>query len=131
MTINRRDDPGNEEEKMVTPEKNCGIQWGYGFGNAEWQKAGNGVEAISKTNLGVVRNKGHKKEIMVVGVTNTMKNVTKPTAIEIFKKLNRLPVGSMMGMHQMDHLEEQEKDQVLLSLVGNKGAKNSLNPWRC
>ena len=48
MTVNRRDDPGNEEENMVTPEKNGGIQWGYGFGNAEWKKAVNDVAAISK-----------------------------------------------------------------------------------
>ena len=50
-------------------------------------------------------------------------NVTKPTAVEIFRKLNRLPVGSMIGMHQVDQLEEQEKEQVLLSLVVIKGAK--------
>ena len=42
-TVNRQDDPGNDEENMVTPEKNAGVQWGYGFSNAEWQKAGNGV----------------------------------------------------------------------------------------
>ena len=29
----------------------------------------------------------------------------------------------MIGMHHVDHLEEQEKDQVLLSLVVIKGAK--------
>ena len=113
---------------MVTPEKNGGIQWGSGFGNAEWQKAGNGVATISKTNLGVVGNKEHENEIMGLGVTNMTTNATKPTAIEIFRKLNRLPVGSMIGIHQVDHLEEQEKDQVLLSLVVNKGAKKFSKP---
>ena len=108
---------------MVTPEKNGGTQWGYGFDNAEWQKAGNGAAAISKTHLGVVENEEYKKETTVSGVNNTVMNATKPPAIEIFRKLNQLPVGSMIGMHQVDHLEEHEKDQVLLSLVVSKGAK--------
>ena len=86
------------------------------------------MATISKTNLGVVGNKEHEKKIMGSGVTNTMMNVTKPTAIEIFRKLNRLPVGSMIRMHQVHHLEEQEKDQVLLSLVVNKGAKKFSKP---
>ena len=60
---------------------------------------------------------------MVLGVNNTVVNVTKPTSIEIFRKLNRLPVGNMIGMHQVDQLEEQEKVHVLLSLVVSKGAK--------
>ena len=50
-------------------------------------------------------------------------NVMKPSAVEIFRKLNRLLAGSMIGMHQVDQLEEQEKDQVLLSLVVSNGAK--------
>ena len=108
---------------MVTPEKNGGIQWGYGFNSAEWQKAGNEVAEISKTSLGVTENEEHGKETTVSGVNNTVVNVTKPKSIEIFRKLNWLPVGSMIGMHQVEQLEEQEKDQVLLSLVVRKGAK--------
>ena len=46
---------------MVTPENNGGIQWGYGFSNAEWQKAGNEVAEISKTSLGVIENEEHGK----------------------------------------------------------------------
>ena len=108
---------------MVTPEKNGVIQWGYGLSTAEWQKAGNGDTTISKLNMGETGNEKHEEGNVVSGGTNTMAKVTKPTAIEIFRKLNWLPVGSMIGMHQVDHLEEQEKDQVLLSLVVNKGAK--------
>ena len=108
---------------MVTPEKNGGIKWGYGFDNAEWQKAGNEVAEISKKSLGETGNEENLKENTGSGLNNTAVNVTKPTAIEIFRKLNRLPVVSMIGMNQVDQLEEQEKDQVLLSLVVSKGAK--------
>ena len=83
---------------------------------------------ISKLNMGVTGNEEYEEGIAVSGVTNTMAKVTKPTAIEIFRKLNRLPAGSMIGMHQVDQLEEQEKDQVLLSLVVNKGAKKFSKP---
>ena len=109
---------------MVTTEKNGGIKWGYGFDKAEWHKAGNEVEKISKESLGETGNKEYGKENTGSGVNNTAVNVTKPSAIEISRKLNRLPAGSMIGMHQVDQLEEQEKDQVLLSLLVNKGAKN-------
>ena len=44
---------------MVTPEKNGGIKWGYGFDNAEWQKAGNEVAEISKTSFGIIENEEH------------------------------------------------------------------------
>ena len=122
-TVNRRNYSGNDEENMVTPEKNGGIKWGHGFDNAEWQKAGNEVTEISKKSLGETGNEDYVKENTGSGVNNAAVNVTKPTAVEIFRKLNRLPVGSMIGMHQIDQLEVQEKDQVLLSLVVSKGAK--------
>ena len=105
MTVNRRNYSGNEEENMVTPEKKVGIKWGYGFDNAEWKKAGNEVEEISKESLGETGNEDYIKENKGSGVNNAAVNVMKPKAIEIFRKLNRLPVGSMIGMHQVDQLE--------------------------
>ena len=84
------------------------------------------MATISKTNLGVVGNQEHEKEIMGLGVTNTTTNAAKPTAIEIFRKLNRLPIGSMIGMHQVDHLEEQEKTRSSYHWWCTKGLKNSL-----
>ena len=47
---------------------------------------------------------------------------------EIFRKSNWLPMGSMIGMHQVEHLGEHEQDQVLLSLVVAKGARKFSKP---
>ena len=47
----------------------------------------------------------------------------KVTAIEIYHKLERLPGGGMIGLHHIAHLEENEKDKVLLSLIVSKGAR--------
>ena len=48
--------------------------------------------------------------------------------MEIYRKLNRLPMGSMIGMHQVMHLEEHEQDQVLLSLVVTKDSRKYAKP---
>ena len=47
----------------------------------------------------------------------------KETALEIYHKLERLPSGSMIGMHRIAHLEENDKDKLLLSLIVSKGAR--------
>ena len=102
---------------MVTPDKNGVIKWGYGFDNAEWQKAGNDEVTITKEKMGETGNMEQAKEIVRLIESNMMVNVKKPSVVEIFRKLNWLPMGSMIGMHEVDHLEEHKQDQVLLSLV--------------
>ena len=47
----------------------------------------------------------------------------KERVIEIYRKLSRLPDGSMIGTHQLKELKENEQDQVVLSLVVTKGAR--------
>ena len=43
--------------------------------------------------------------------------------IEIHHKLDRLPSGSMIGMNCIAHLEDNEQDKVLLSLIVAKGSR--------
>ena len=44
----------------------------------------------------------------------TVEKADGKTATEIYRKLNWLPMGSMIGMQQVMHLEENEQDQVLI-----------------
>ena len=52
-----------------------------------------------------------------------VENVEGKSATELYIKLNWLPMGSMIGMHQVMHLEEHEQDPVLMSLVVTKGSR--------
>ena len=113
---------------MVTPDKNSGIKWVYGFDNAEWKNARNDEEAITKEKMGENGNVQQAKGNTRLSENNMMVNAKKPSAVEIFRKLNRLPMGSMIGMHQVYHLEEHEQDQVLLSMVVAKGARKFSKP---
>ena len=54
--------------------------------------------------------------------------VENKTAIKMYQKLDRLPMGSMIKMHQVTQLEEHHKDRVLLSLVVSKGANKFNKP---
>ena len=71
-TVNRRNNQETEEENMVTPEKNGGIQWGYGLGSAEWQKAGKSETTISKLNMGETGKEKHEEGNAASGEMNTM-----------------------------------------------------------
>ena len=57
-----------------------------------------------------------------------MVNANKPPAVDIFRKLNWLPMGSMIGIHQVENLGEHEQDQVLLSLVVDKSPRKFSKP---
>ena len=57
-----------------------------------------------------------------------VENVEGKSATELYRKLKRLMMGSMIGMHQVIHLEEHEQDQVLLSLVVTKGSRKYSKP---
>ena len=113
---------------MVTPDNNARIQWGYGFDNAEWQKAGNNKVTITKEKMGKTGNMKQAQGKVRLSESNMMVNVKKPSAVEIFRKLNRLLMGCMIWMHQVDHLDEHEQDQVLLSMVVAKGARKFSKP---
>ena len=76
--------------------------------------AGNEEVKITEEKMSEVGNQEQVKGNVRPSENDTMVNAKKPSAVEIFKKLNRLPMGSMIGMHQIDHLGEHEQDQVLL-----------------
>ena len=66
------------------------------------------------------RNDGKGKS--EVSKSNTMGGDNGGIAIEIYRKLKRLPSGSMFGMHMVDSLSERDQDRVILSLVVDKGS---------
>ena len=113
---------------METPDNNAGIKWGYGFDSAEWQMAGNDELNITEEQTSETGNEEQVKGNVGPSQSNTIVNAKKPSVIEIFRKLNRLPMGSVIGMHQVDYLSEHEQDQVLLSLVVAKGVRKFSKP---
>ena len=48
--------------------------------------------------------------------------VEKKKDVKIYRKLDTLPMGIMMEMHQVRQLDEHDQGKVLLSLVVSKGA---------
>ena len=60
--------------------------------------------------------------------SDNMVDSKKPSAVDIFRKLKRILMGSMIGMHQVEHLGEHGQDQVLLSLFGAKVARKFSKP---
>ena len=50
------------------------------------------------------------------GKINNNMDINELTATKIYLKLAQLPMGSMIGMHHIAQLGENEKDQVLVTL---------------
>ena len=87
------------------------------------EKAGKSWEDIFANESGKSENRGWKKECQEASKKDLGDDRKKETALEIYHKLERLPSGSMIGMHRIAHLEENEQDKVLLSLIASKGAR--------
>ena len=68
-------------------------------------------------------NRGWKEERQEFSKTDMGDARKKETALEMYHKLERLPSGSIIGMLHIAHLEENEQDKVLLSLILSKGAR--------
>ena len=86
------------------------------------EKAGKSWEDIFDNESGKSENRGWKKEHQEASKIGAGEDRKKETALEIYHKLERLPSGSMIGMHRVVHLEENEQDKVLLSLIVSKGS---------
>ena len=89
------------------------------------EKAGKSWEDIFANESGKLENRGCKKEHQEGSKTNAGDDRKKETAINIYHKLERLPSGSIIVMHHIAHLEENEQDKVLLSLIVSKGERSS------
>ena len=91
------------------------------IGNMKEEEAGK-VESETKsgerTELG---NPSGKKEKSEVSGNNAKGGEREGEAIDIYWKLNRLPSGSMIKQHMVQHLRKSDQDKVLLSLVVTKG----------
>ena len=87
------------------------------------EKAGKSWEDIFANESGKSENRGWEEERQEVSKTDMGDARKKETALEIYHKLERLPSGSMIGMHCIAHLEENDQDKVLLSLIVSKGAR--------
>ena len=87
------------------------------------EKAGKSWEDIFDNKSRNSENRGWKKEQQEGSKTGAGDDRKKETSLEIHHKIERLPSGSMIGMHRIAHLEENEQDKVLLSLIVSKGAR--------
>ena len=87
------------------------------------EKAGKSWEDIFASEDGMNVNREWKEERQEARKKDVGDRKEEVTAIEIYHKLERLPYGGMIGLHNIANLEENEKDKVLLSLIVSKGAR--------
>ena len=89
---------GNQTTRYLKNEK----------GNMKEEEAG---KVKDKTKSGVrakLGNPSGKREKSKASGNNAKDGESKEAAIEIYQKLNRLPSGSMIGLHTVQHLSEQD-----------------------
>ena len=70
-----------------------------------------------------IENQNKKEEKEKTDKTNEAVDIKERTATDIYRKLDNLPVGSMIGVHHIKKLGENEKAQVLVTLAVDKGSK--------
>ena len=87
------------------------------------EKAGKSWEDIFENESGKSENQGWKSERQEDSKIVAGDDRKKETALKIYHKLDRLHSGSMIGMHRIVHLEENEQDKVLLSLIVLKASR--------
>ena len=90
-------------------------------GNMKEEVAGKIKKKTSSAARVDLGNQSGKGENCEASGNDAKERESKETAIEVYCKLNRLPSGSMIGQHMVQHLSEQDQERVLLSLVATKG----------
>ena len=99
---------------MVTPEKKSKGN------NALEETKYETVDEIEK-----IKNQEQDRQMEKVIKSDSEESKKKQSVIEIYRKLENRPMGSMFGLQQMIQLGEIEKDQLLLPMDVDDGAKNT------
>ena len=77
------------------------------------------TNSVARVALGNQSGKGEDREAKS---NDSKEGERKGTSIEIYRKLNRLPSGRIIGLHWVQHLGKHDQDRVLISLVVTKGS---------
>ena len=83
-----------------------------------------GADYNTATETGAeIENENKKEENEETGKINNAVNINELTDTKIYWKLVQLLMGSMIGVHHIAQLGENDKDQVLVTLAVDKGSK--------